>query len=336
MKIFIACPASAHSRKGNRVTAVRWARILKSLGHRLAIDQYYDGFDCDLMVALHAKRSHEAIRGYRRLHPDGPLIVALTGTDLYRDIRTSKRAQRSLAMADRLIVLQPRGLDELALPLRQKGRVIYQSVEPRAIAPRRRRSRATFDICVLGHLRHEKDPLRAALALRLLPADSRVRVTHAGDALCPALARLARKAMARDQRYRWVGEVPRWQARRMLAHSDALIHSSRLEGGANVISEAIAEQVAVLASDIPGNVGLLGRDYSGYYPVGDTRALSQLMHRAEADWRFREGLEVALIPLKQLVDPARERAAWAELLNELFGREPVGERAGGTPLPGSG
>jgi putative glycosyltransferase (TIGR04348 family) len=333
MKIFMACPASARSRKGNRVTALRWARILKGLGHRLTIARHYDGSACDVLVALHARRSYEAVRDYRHLYPGRPLIVALTGTDLYRDIRVSKNARRSLELADRLIVLQPRGLDELEPSLRRKALVMYQSVEPRGMRKPRRPSRATVDICILGHLRQEKDPLRAALALRWLPPDSRVRLTHAGEALSPALARRARAVMTRDPRYRWLGEVPRWQARHILANSDALVHSSRMEGGANVISEAIAVGIPVLASHIPGNVGLLGAGYPGYFPVGDSRALAQLMYRVETDRRFRERLKIALLPLKRLVDPARERTAWLKLLDELFGRDPAAERDGRAPRP---
>src|SRR5438270_9091003 len=99
MKIFMACPAPPHSRKGNRVTAVRWARFLKELGHRPTIGQEYEGAPCDLLVALHARRSYPAVAAFRRLHPHQPLVVALTGTDLYRDLRTSRRARRSLELA---------------------------------------------------------------------------------------------------------------------------------------------------------------------------------------------------------------------------------------------
>src|SRR5207247_2150310 len=154
--------------KGNRVTALRWARILRSLGHHLTIDQEYDDWPCDLCIALHARRSHRAVVGYRRLYPAGPLVVALTGTDLYRDVRTSKRARQSLELADRLIVLQPEGRAELPRRLRDKVRVIYQSAEPTQARPLK--SQRSFAVCVLGHLRHEKDPFRAALALRLTPA----------------------------------------------------------------------------------------------------------------------------------------------------------------------
>ena len=42
-----------------------------------------------------------------------PLVVALTGTDLYGDIHTSPEAQTSLDLATRLVVLQPMGIREL-------------------------------------------------------------------------------------------------------------------------------------------------------------------------------------------------------------------------------
>jgi len=311
----MACPAPANSRKGNRVTAARWARILKRLGHQVEIDRRYDFRPCDLLVALHARKSVESVHRYRLGNPDAPLIVALTGTDLYRDIRTNWRAKYALELADRLIVLQPCGVDELPSRMHPKTRVIFQSVEP--VADARTKSEKTFDVCVLGHLRAEKDPLRTALALRLLPGTSRIRVTHAGQALTTEMAKRARAAMARDPRYRWLGEVPRWRARRLLARSHLLVLSSRMEGGANVISEALVEGVPVLASRIPGNVGMLGGRYPGYYPVGDTRALARLLERAESDAKYYGRLKDWCKGLAPLFDPARERAAWASLLAEF-------------------
>jgi putative glycosyltransferase (TIGR04348 family) len=321
MKVYMTCPAPPRSRKGNRVTAVRWTRLLESLGHRVRIDRHYDGSACDVLVALHARKSFEAIESYRQLHPRGPLVLALTGTDLYRDLRTSRQAQQALQLADCLVVLQPRGRDEVPAPQRHKVRVIYQSA-----APTRRRTlarRRHFDVCVLGHLRSEKDPFRTALALRWLPGDSHIRVRHAGQALSPALAERARRLMARDSRYRWLGEVPRWRARQLLASSRVLVLSSRMEGGANVISEALADGVPVLASAIPGSIGLLGTRYPGFFPVGDTRALADLLRRAEVDSRFYARLESWCARLAPVVDPARERTAWSRLLNELVPRRAV-------------
>jgi putative glycosyltransferase (TIGR04348 family) len=315
MRIFMACPAPAHSRKGNRVTAVRWARILRSLGHRLTIDREYEGTPCDLCIALHARRSHQAVVQYRRIYPERPLVVALTGTDLYRDIRTSRRAQQSLEQADRLIVLQPKGRAELPPRLRRKVRVIYQSAQPTHVAAVK--DRHCFEVCVLGHLRREKDPLRTALALRLLPAESPVRVVHAGEALDPALAARVRALTAQDSRYRWIGEVPRWQARRILARSRLLVLSSRMEGGANVISEALVDGVPVVASRIPGSEGMLGERYPGFFPVGDTRALGRLLLRAASEPEFYDQLKRWCDRLAPLFEPARERETWKRLLREL-------------------
>jgi len=317
MRIFMACPAPAGSRKGNRVTAVRWAGIIRALGHHLKIATDYDGSPCDVLVALHARRSYPAVAAYRKARPKGPLIVVLTGTDLYRDIRTSKRAQQSLVLADRLVLLQPRGADELTPALRRKARTIYQSARPVNLQPPS--GDGHFEVVILGHLRAEKDPFRTVLALRLLSPEIPIRVTHLGEALSPAMATRARALMRAEPRYRWRGEVPRGQARRSLARSHLLVHTSRMEGGANVISEALADSVPVLASHIPGNVGLLGAKYPGYFPVADTAALAQLLHRAVCDERFYARLKESCVNLKPLVDPAREREAWRELLDELVG-----------------
>jgi putative glycosyltransferase (TIGR04348 family) len=288
MKIALITPVPAQSRQGNRVTALRWARILKSLGHRVTLAQQYDGVPHDLMVALHARRSYAAIAQFQRLFPTRPLIVALTGTDLYGDIRTSAEAQASLELATRLILLQPRGLEELPEPIRPKARVIYQSVQAPGWRPPR--AQRTFDVCVLGHLREVKDPFRTAQAARLLPASSRLRVLHVGKALSDEMALQARQEMVENPRYHWLGELPRWQALRVLARSHLLVLSSYAEGGANVISEALAVQVPIVASRIAGSLGLLGEDYPGYFPVADSDALAQMLHRVETDRTFYDTL----------------------------------------------
>jgi putative glycosyltransferase (TIGR04348 family) len=319
MNICLVTPAPVGSRKGNRVTALRWAHILRGLGHRVAVRQVYRGERCNLLVALHASRSAESVRRFRELHPDGPLVVALTGTDLYDQIHTSAEARRSLELASRLILLQPLGVEELPEHLRGRARVIYQSVPtPRFQASPRADA---FEVCVLGHLREVKDPLRTARAARLLPDESRVHVLHLGAALSPELAEEARAEEAANPRYHWRGELPRWRALRLLARCRLLVLTSRLEGGANVISEALAAHVPVLASHIPGSVGLLGQEYPGYFPFGDTQALADLLLRAETEPAFYRTLRGHCARRRQLFDPARERRSWERLLRELGGRE---------------
>jgi glycosyltransferase involved in cell wall biosynthesis len=173
---------------------------------------------------------------------------------------------------------------------------------------------------VLGHLRPVKDPFRTALASRLLPDSSRLRVLHVGAALSPDMAKKARAEIAVNARYRWLGDVPRWKALRILARSRLLVLTSQMEGGANVISEAIAAGVPVLASHIAGSIGLLGDDYPGYFPVGDTQALANLLHRAETDAGFYKHLKAWCRRLRPLVRPARERQSWRRLLRELQAR----------------
>ena len=310
LRIRLVCPAPAGSRSGNRVTAVRWARILRSLGHRVDVAQTASGV-ADILVALHARRSADAVQEFRARYPCRPLIVALTGTDLYHDLGRSRRVTRSLTLADRLIVLQPAARTALPAAARSKARVIYQSATP----PKRRRRplRQTFDVCILSHLRPVKDPLRAALAARCLPPHSRIRVLHAGRALTPAMAARARAEAARNPRYRWLGERSHAEALALLARSRLLVLPSQLEGGANVVGEAAVCGVPVLASRVDGSVGLLGSTYQGYFPYGDTRALAALLYRAAADPRFLFRLTRRIKALAPHFRPARERAAWKRL-----------------------
>jgi putative glycosyltransferase (TIGR04348 family) len=324
MKIIIATPAPPGSRHGNRITALRWQRLLRRLGHHVTLCHVYAGEPCDLLIALHARRGFAAVERFRSLYPKRPIVVTLTGTDLYDEIQTSSDARQALAWATRLIVLQPLGVDELPEDVRSKARVVMQSAEAVAtsrraggVSPLIRRRENLFEVCVLGHLRPVKDPFRTALASRLLPASSRVRVVHLGAALSPDMAVAARAEVAANRRYRWLGDQPRWKAKRLLARSRLLVQASRLEGGANTISEAIAAGVPVLSSRIPGSIGILGADYPGYFGFGETQELAELLHRAETDARFYASLKTCCRRLRPLVAPARERAAWRRLLSGL-------------------
>ncbi|MGI8424185.1 MAG: selenoneine biosynthesis selenosugar synthase SenB [Chloroflexota bacterium] len=314
-KVVIVCPAPPGSRKGNRVTATRWARFIREAGHRVQIVQEYRDQRCDVMVALHARRSYDSIAQFRERRPGAPLLVALTGTDLYGDIRSDPLAKQSLEWATRLITLQPAGSQELPAHLRHKVRVIYQScaAPPGTFQPRP----DVFDVCVMGHLRAVKDPFRTAAATRLLPSSSRIRVLHLGGVIDSEMTQQAQAEMAANPRYRWLGELPRWRALRILARCRLLALTSLMEGGANVVTEALAVDVPVISSHIEGSVGLLGADYPGYFPVGQTRALADLLHRAETDPAYYATLVGHCRRLRSLADPARERRSWQRLLDEV-------------------
>ena len=318
MRIQIVTPARPGAATGNRVTALRWARLLRGLGHRVRLAQRYSGEPADLLIALHARRSAAAVFRFHKQHPQKPIVLALTGTDIYGDpraLRLGGAALQAMELSDRLIILQPLARKKIPPRLRSKARVIFQSVEK--TGGRQPRFNRFFDVAVVGHLRRVKDPFRAALAARLLPASSRIRILHAGGALEPGMAARAHAEAHRNPSYRWLGSVSPAAARQLIARSRLLVLSSRLEGGANVISEAVADRVPVLASRIPGSVGLLGRSYPGYFPVGSTRALARLLRRAETDARFYAKLKTACARRAQLFHPARERAVWKKLLREL-------------------
>ncbi len=316
MRIDIVTPAGRGSHKGNRVTAVRWAKHLRALGHRVALARSWDGSPCDVLVALHATKSHPSVMRYRDLRPRAPLVVGLAGTDLYQDLPSSREARRSLELATRLTVLQPLGLEALPPEVRHKARVLVQSALPAPAAPP---PPGVFRVCLIAHVRAVKDAFLAAEAARLLPERSRVQVAHLGAALDAGAEAQARREMAENPRYLWLGERRRREALSILAGSRLLVITSRLEGGSNALSEAVASGVPVLSTRIDGSVGLLGDGHPGFFPVGDAAALAGLLARTEEDAAFMAALRRETERVRPLVEPAREREAWRALLAELVG-----------------
>lgn len=314
MHISLITPYGAESKSGNWHTAARWTGFLHDAGHTVKVSTQWDGEPSDVMIALHARRSAASIHAFAAKLPDKPLIVVLTGTDLYRDIRRDADAQTSLKLAHRLVVLQEKGVNELAPELTHKTRVIYQSAPD---IPPQPKSRDTFEVLVIGHLREEKDPFRPALAAALLPEQSRIRITHLGRALSSEMEQKARELQSNIPRWRWPGEIPHEKVIDRLSRAHLMIISSLMEGGANVICEALAADVPVIASDIPGNIGMLGQDYPGYYPVSDEHRLAQVLSRAEIDPDFYAELIRHCRERRVLITPEREAASVKQLVAEF-------------------
>lgn len=304
-------------RGGNRVTALRWAALFRKLGWRVFVEESWSGRSCDLLVALHARRSNSSAVRFKREHPARPLVVAATGTDVYSDVQDTGEARESFGLADRIVVLQPLSVEKLPEETRSRARVIYQAVR----APRQRpgRLRDVFEVCVIAHLRPVKDPLRPALAARLLPAASRIRIVHLGGLIDEFMRSELDREVRENARFRWLGDRPRTETLATLARARLLVSSSRHEGGANAVSEALALGVPILATRIPGSLGLLGEDYPGTFEVGDTQGLAELLARAETDAGFYQSLEKACRARAWLTDPAQELDSWRELLKELQG-----------------
>ena len=302
LQIVIVTPAERGSRSGNRKTALRQAGLLRKLGARVRIREKWQGEACDLLLAVHAVKSADSVLDCAARRPQTRIVVLCAGTDVYPVFRPDAKTGAALERADALITLQPEALEVLPADLRQKARCILQS----ATAQQGLARFATFTACVLAHLRPVKDPLLPFAALAHIPTDCELRIRVAGRALLPELADAARAAGERDPRAQWLGELSRQQAARLLAQSQLCIVPSAAEGGANVVSEAIAAKTPILATAVPGNTGLLGADWPGLFAPGDAAGLAALLRRCKRQSiTFREFVSVA----RELIAQRPEQSA---------------------------
>lgn len=321
-RVLIISPAAASANNGNWQTAWRWSRMLRPL-FETEIAQVWNGEPFDVMLALHARRSAESIARWAQAkgatQDAKGLGVVLTGTDLYRDIQSDAPAQASLRYASQLVVLQECGADALPVALRHKTRVIFQSTaaQDALVKPT-----APLRVVMVGHLRDEKLPQTLFEAARRLLGYPDILIDHIGDALDPALGAQASACMRECPQYRWLGGMAHADTLQTIAQAHVLVHTSRMEGGAHVILEAVCSGTPVLASRIPGNVGMLGADYAGYFALGDAPGLADLLLRCRAQLGHANGLYAQLI--KQcalrapLFSPATEQAAVLALVKDLL------------------
>ena len=314
--VVIVSPALARENNGNWQTASRWAQFLRARYNVVIVRDWTAALPApDLLIALHARRAAASLAAYTEAHPARPSVLVLTGTDLYRDIAVDTQAQASLQRAHALVVLQEAGLALLAPDVRARARVIYQSAA--ALAPHRHGPRRIYPITMVGHLRAEKDPLTFIAAAALVTCPN-ARMVHIGGALEAPLGDAAAAAQASNPRYRWLGNLAHAITRQRLRRSHAMVIASRMEGGANVIIEAVTCGVPVLASDISGNRGMLGDDYAGYFPAGDAPALARLIERSIIDAAFYQRLCIQCAGRAALFAPQAEQAAVQGLVDNLL------------------
>jgi putative glycosyltransferase (TIGR04348 family) len=333
--IVLVSPALREANNGNWHTAHRWAQFLSGHCDIALMRQWPAPADepmrhgpAQAMVALHARRSAASIRAWAQAFPDKPLIVVLTGTDLYRDIHTDQDAQQSLALATHLVVLQDAGLAALPEAWRSKARVIYQSAP--ALKPARKSSRR-LGVLMVGHLRDEKDPLTFMRAASR-DFEAGIHFEQIGLALEPGSAEAAQATTQRSPRYRWLGGLPRAATRQRIKRAHVLVNCSRMEGGAHVILEAVQSGTPVLASRISGNLGMLGTDYAGYFGPGDDAQLAALVRRCAAEPEFLRLLQRQCSERAYLFAPQEEKRLVINLLNSSLNGDLV---ATATPLKAS-
>lgn len=308
--IVLVSPALREANNGNWHTAQRWSKFLSGHCDTALVKSWPPAGGSSpathapqAMIALHARRSAESIRAWAKSCPEKPLIVVLTGTDLYRDIQHDADAQKSLALASHLVVLQEAGLQALPEPWRSKTRVIFQSAL--ALKPARKSSQR-FRIVMVGHLRDEKDPLTFMQAAAQVQ-DRHIYFDQIGDALKPEFAESAKETHSKNPHYRWLGGLPRAVTRQRIRRAHVLVNCSLMEGGAHVVLEAVQSATPVLASRISGNIGMLGADYAGYFPVGDAGALGALVRRCSAEPEFLAFLQVQCTRRAPLFAPDAEQ-----------------------------
>ncbi len=314
--LVIVSPALSDTNNGNWQTAKRWAALLKP-HYRIRIVQHWPDAAApsgDIMVALHARRSAPSVAAWAAQRGAKGLVVVLTGTDLYRDIHTDADAQASLAAAARLLVLQPMGVAELPAQHRAKTHVVLQSsTSRRTLIKTSQHLRAVM----VGHLRDEKSPQTLFASAQLLRAREDVLIDHIGAGLDAQLTQTAVDTAAACKNYRWLGALPHATTRGKIQRAHVLVHASKMEGGAHVIMEAVCSGTPVIASHISGNIGMLGEDYQGYFPLGDAAALAQLLERCQDEPHFIAALRGQCALRAPLFAPQAERAALLQALASL-------------------
>jgi putative glycosyltransferase (TIGR04348 family) len=316
-KIVLVSPAAAEANNGNWHTAHRWAKFLSGYCDTSICQSWQAGNeDFSAMLALHARRSAPSIHAWAAQQPGKPLIVVLTGTDLYRDIQTDADAQQSLKLATHLVVLQDAGLAALSNDLRHKARAIFQS------APRLKpavKSDVRFKALMVGHLREEKDPLTYIYAAQLCSGKHvDVDFSLIGDALDATLGKQAQQVAAQHPHFHWLGGLPRAETRQRIKRAHVLVNTSLMEGGAHVILEAVQSGTPVLASRISGNIGMLGGDYAGYFEVGDAAGLAALVKRCATEPAFLAHLQSQCAQRAELFEPSLEKRLVLNLLDSAL------------------
>ncbi|MGZ5034308.1 MAG: selenoneine biosynthesis selenosugar synthase SenB [Usitatibacter sp.] len=312
--VCIVTPGTRTANNGNWRTAARWAGMLRDRC-RIIVQTEWDGSPADALIALHARRSAASIASFHEKRPGRPIAVVLTDTDLYKDLPGSAEAAASLDIADRIVALQEDAPNRLDPRWRRKTDVIYQSA--RTLAPQRK-NRNRLDCVVVGHLREEKDPRTLFAALERIPGDIPLHIRHIGAPLDAALEREARELQRRDARYRYSGALPHGLARAAMKSAHVLVHPSVVEGGANVIVEALTAGTPVIASRISGNIGMLGRGYPGYFEPGDASGLASRLVEAWRDPRYLVRLARECNGRRKLFTHGAEARAVRKLLAKLL------------------
>jgi glycosyltransferase involved in cell wall biosynthesis len=145
----------------------------------------------------------------------------------------------------------------------------------------------------VGRVDREKDPLLLAAVLALLIEDEprwRLVVCGEGDMEDELRARLSELGI--EDRAEVRGYVPHAELRDAYRQAHALLHVSLTEGLPQVLDEAFAADLPVVATDV-GGVGDATGGAVRLVPAGDAAAAAAELQRVADDPVIREGLAAA-------------------------------------------
>lgn len=315
--VLIHSPFSLHTGQGNAVTADRTELILRTAGFEVQVEgEVYEGVDARCLVALNARRSAGVVADFDRQHPGRRLIVVVTGSDInHPEMEDGDSETRwTMARADALVILHEADLEALPAELRKKAVCIFPSVSLPEGTRHQPAQGERFEVIMAGNLRGVKNPQLAVEGARVLEDDSPIFISSYGDASAELAAEITR-ASEELGHFQWCGKVDHTSLIGKMAQAHLLLNTSTIEGGANAICEAVTMGLPVVASDIRGNVGMLGRNYPGLFPSGDAQAMVSLLRRCAKDTAFYRDLKSAVEQRASLFDFAAESAAWVSLIH---------------------
>jgi glycosyltransferase involved in cell wall biosynthesis len=334
--ILIVTPYGPETGSGNWRTAERYARLLQGQGIAVEIavgmPSAHQIAAASGAVVLHARRSHAAAVALQRAQK--PYGVVLTGTDLYADLpglttpTFLQQAMDTITHARLLVGLQQEacrhmqaGHLQARIPQMPPCRVLLQSATADADRLHRlpRPDRAKDPrLLMVGHVRQEKDPLTGFMAVLTLPAGATLR--HLGGSLDDTLMQTLQSLADQDpQRMTLLGHCDVKAVREEMAKADLLLHTSAMEGGALVIAEAFGQGLPVVASRIPGHLGILGDDYPAYFTQGDAEDLARQIMAFVGDNTVANAWHAALVQRAlMLCDPGREAQQLVDIVQEIL------------------
>lgn len=342
MKLLFLDPALANRTSGNQTTSLRISEYWQSLGHEvqsvsvrgtpLEREHLKDLIrTSDLILALHSGHCHEVLELWREMGKPIPLIFLVSGTDLFEPLLNTRTFSADFISAcedAHSIVTFAQGFDRLFSSFgkecwAEKNQTIFQGASPVSWKMADHDPRHAV---VIGHLRFIKDPWISVRALEILQSSLRAvgpgfQIQHFGTSLDPGTEEEIRNAQKRfpgpDWKWESRGAVTGKEIRAVMSSAPLLIQPSIHEGGANVVGEFLVSGLPIIASNAPGNVGLLGEDWPGLFGVGDDQGLADLLQQWLESEEFRKRLFVASSELSQQHDRVHEKVAWERLLNRF-------------------